>query len=154
MNLLLDTHVLLWAAGASGRLPDEGRALLEQQETQPVFSAASIWVGCDQERNGGADFHVDPHLLRRGLLEHGYTELAVTGAPCGSRGSVAATAQGYFWPHPDRAGPGRRGHIVDNRQNRGTVPWPDSGTLTESGGRQPPTGPIVILRDGKDAREP
>lgn len=80
MNLLLDTHVLLWAAGASGRLPDEGRALLEQQDTQPVFSAASIWEVAIKSGMGRPDFHVDPHLLRRGLLEHGYMELAVTGA--------------------------------------------------------------------------
>ncbi|MCY4488629.1 MAG: type II toxin-antitoxin system VapC family toxin [Deltaproteobacteria bacterium] len=80
MNLLLDTHVLLWAAGVSGRLPDEGRALLEQRDTQPVFSAASIWEVAIKSGIGRPDFHVDPHLLRRGLLEHGYTELAVTGA--------------------------------------------------------------------------
>ena len=29
---------------------------------------------------GRADFRVDPRLLRRGLLENGYTELAVSGA--------------------------------------------------------------------------
>jgi len=80
VNLLLDTHVLLWAAGVSGRLPDEGRALLEQRDTQPVFSAASIWEVAIKSGIGRPDFHVDPHLLRRGLLEHGYTELAVTGA--------------------------------------------------------------------------
>ena len=80
MNLLLDTHVLLWAAGFPGRLPDEGRSLLEQPDTQPVFSAASIWEVAIKSGMGRADFDVDPHLLRRGLLEHGYTELAVTGA--------------------------------------------------------------------------
>ena len=80
MNLLLDTHVLLWAAGASGRLPAEGRTLLEQPETQPVFSAASIWEVAIKTGMGRPDFCVDPHLLRRGLLENGYTELAVTGA--------------------------------------------------------------------------
>ena len=80
MNLLLDTHVLLWAAGASGRLPAEGRTLLEQPETQPVFSAASIWEVAIKTGMGRPDFRVDPHLLRRGLLENGYTELPVTGA--------------------------------------------------------------------------
>ena len=43
MNFLLDTHVLLWAAGVSARLPDDGRTLLEESETQPFFSAASIY---------------------------------------------------------------------------------------------------------------
>jgi PIN domain nuclease of toxin-antitoxin system len=80
VNLLLDTHVLLWAAGVSGRLPDEGRTLLEERETQPVFSVASIWEVAIKSRMGRQDFRVDPHLLRRGLLENGYTELAVTGA--------------------------------------------------------------------------
>ncbi len=80
MNLLLDTHVLLWAAGVPDRLPDEGRSLLEQQETQPVFSAASIWEVAIKSRMGRPDFQVDSHLLRRGLLENGYTELAVNGA--------------------------------------------------------------------------
>ena len=80
MNLLLDTHVLLWAAGVSRRLPDDGRTLLEEPETQPVFSAASIWEIAIKSGMGRPDFRVDPHLLRRGLLENGYTELAVTGA--------------------------------------------------------------------------
>ena len=80
MNFLLDTHVLLWAAGVSERLPDEGRTLLEEPETQPVFSAASIWEIAIKSGIGRPDFRVDPHLLRRGLLENGYTELPVTGA--------------------------------------------------------------------------
>ena len=77
---MLDTHVLLWAAGVSERLPDEGRDLLQAPETQPVFSAASLWEIAIKSGMGRPDFSVDPHLLRRGLLENGYTELAVTGA--------------------------------------------------------------------------
>ena len=80
MNLLLDTQVLLWAAGVSDRLPDEGRTLLEQSETRLVFSAASIWEIAIKSGMGRPDFRVDPHLLRRGLLENSYTELPVTGA--------------------------------------------------------------------------
>ena len=80
MNLLLDTHVLLWAAGVSGRLPDEARTLLEEPEAQPFFSAASLWEIAIKSGMGRPDFRVDTHLLRRGLLENGYAELAVTGA--------------------------------------------------------------------------
>ena len=80
MNLLLDTHVLLWAAGLSARLPDEARTLLEESETRPVFSAASLWEVAIKNGMGRPDFRIDPHLLRRGLLENGYIELAVTGA--------------------------------------------------------------------------
>ena len=80
MNLLLDTHVLLWAAGVPERLPDDGRALLEDQDAKLFFSAASLWEVAIKSGLGRADLRVDPRVLRRGLLENGYVELAVTGA--------------------------------------------------------------------------
>ena len=80
MKLLRDTHVLLWAAGASERLPGDARALIEDPGTEPVFSAASLWEVAIKNGLGRADFSADPRLLRRGLLENGYTELPVTGA--------------------------------------------------------------------------
>ena len=80
MTLLLDTHVLLWAAGFPERLPRATRDLIEDDETELLYSAASIWEVAIKSGLGRADFDVDPRILRRGLLEHGYTELAVTGA--------------------------------------------------------------------------
>lgn len=79
MSLLLDTHVLLWAAGVPERLPAAARAMIEDPGTELIFSAASIWEVVIKNGLGRADFSVDPHLLRRGLLENGYTELAVAG---------------------------------------------------------------------------
>ena len=79
MSLLLDTHVLLWAAGVPERLPAAARAMIEESGTELFFSAASLWEVVIKNGLGRADFSVDPHLLRRGLLENGYTELAVTG---------------------------------------------------------------------------
>ena len=80
MSFLLDTHVLLWAAGMPERLPGEVRAMIENLETELIFSAASLWEIAIKSGLGRADFRVDPRLLRRGLLENDYTELAVTGA--------------------------------------------------------------------------
>ena len=80
MRWLLDTHVLLWAAGAPERLSAEARALIETPESELLFSAASIWEVAIKNGLGRADFGVDPRLLRRGLLENGYDELPVTGA--------------------------------------------------------------------------
>ncbi len=57
MKLLLDTHLLLWAAGTPGRLSAHARAIMKGL--------------------GRADFQVDPRLLRRGLLDNGYIELPV-----------------------------------------------------------------------------
>ena len=80
MKLLLDTHLLLWAAGMPQRLPTEARALIERPDTEPIVSAASLWEIAIKNGLGRQDFMVDPHLLRRGLLENGYEELAITGA--------------------------------------------------------------------------
>lgn len=79
MKLLLDTHLLLWAAGEPDRLSVRARALMEDQDNALVFSAASLWEITIKAGLGRADFQVDPHLLRRGLIENGYEELPVTG---------------------------------------------------------------------------
>ncbi len=80
MRFLLDTHVLLRAAEGPDRLPPEALDLIENPATELVYSAVSIWEVAIENGLGRADFRVDPRLLRRGLLEHGYTELPVTGA--------------------------------------------------------------------------
>ena len=80
MNLLLDTHVLLWAAGLPERLPAAARTVIEDPGTELSFSAASLWEIVIKRRLDRTDFSVEPHLLQRGLLESGYAELAVTGA--------------------------------------------------------------------------
>ena len=45
-----------------------------------IFSAASIWEVAVKAGLGRADFAVDAGVLRRGLVENGYEELAVTAA--------------------------------------------------------------------------
>lgn len=80
MKLLLDTHVLLWAAGQPDRLPAAARALLEDPENELLYSPASLWEIAIKRSLGRDDFQVDVRLLRRGLLDNGYHELAITGA--------------------------------------------------------------------------
>ncbi|MBI4702089.1 MAG: type II toxin-antitoxin system VapC family toxin [Deltaproteobacteria bacterium] len=79
MILLLDTHLLLWAAGDPGRLSTEARTLLSDPANELTFSAASIWEVAIKLGLGRDDFQVDPRLLRRGLLANGYREVPVTG---------------------------------------------------------------------------
>ena len=73
MKLLLDTHLLLWAA--SSLLPAEAAALIDDPTNELIFSAASIWEVTIKAGLGREDFKADPHLLRRGLLDNGYVEL-------------------------------------------------------------------------------
>ena len=81
MRLLLDTHLLLWAAGTPERLPPGARELLDDPENAPVFSSASLWEVAIKHGLGRRDFRVDARLLRRGLLDNGYDELPITGEP-------------------------------------------------------------------------
>lgn len=78
MKLLLDTHVLLWAAGSPAQLPPEARAMLEDPDNALLFSAASLWEIAIKRSLGRADFQVDARVLRRGLLDNGYQELPIT----------------------------------------------------------------------------
>ena len=78
MKLLLDTHLLLWAAGQPERLSAATRALLEDPQNELLFSSASLWEVSIKRGLGRDDFRVDPRLLRRGLLDNGYSELPIT----------------------------------------------------------------------------
>jgi PIN domain nuclease of toxin-antitoxin system len=78
VKLLLDTHLLLWAANEPKRLPKAARTLIEDAENELLFSAASLWEVTIKSGLGREDFQVDPRLLRRALLDNGYEELPVT----------------------------------------------------------------------------
>jgi PIN domain nuclease of toxin-antitoxin system len=78
MKLLLDTQVLLWAAGEPKRLSAAARRLLLDRRHELLFSAASLWEIAIKSTLGRDDFQVDPRLLRRGLLDNGYVEMPIT----------------------------------------------------------------------------
>jgi PIN domain nuclease of toxin-antitoxin system len=78
MKLLLDTHVLLWAAGSPDQLPPDARVMLEDTANELLFSAASLWEIAIKCSLGRADFQADSRVLRRGLLDNGYLELPIT----------------------------------------------------------------------------
>jgi PIN domain nuclease of toxin-antitoxin system len=78
VKLLLDTHVLLWAAGEPDRLSAAARELLLDPQNELLFSAASLWEIAIKRTLGREDFRVEPRVLRRGLLDNGYVELPIT----------------------------------------------------------------------------
>jgi PIN domain nuclease of toxin-antitoxin system len=80
VKLLLDTHLLLWAAGMPERLPVEAARLIEDEANTLLFSAASLWEVAIKSGLGRDDFRVDARLLRRGLLDNGYEELPILSA--------------------------------------------------------------------------
>ena len=96
MKLLLDTQLLLWAAGQPERLSKAARKLLEDPANELLFSAASLWEVAIKSTLGRDDFHVEPRLLRRNLLDNGYTELPVTSQHAVSIDSLPALHRDPF----------------------------------------------------------
>jgi PIN domain nuclease of toxin-antitoxin system len=80
MNLLLDTHLLLWAAYEPERLSRKARSLILDPANTLHFSVASIWEVAIKFSLGRADFVVDPAELRMNLIANEYGELPVEAA--------------------------------------------------------------------------
>ncbi len=80
MRLLVDTHLLLWSAAMSRRLPSEARRLLEEQNNDVFYSAASLWEIAIMAGLRKSDFMVNLALLRPALAGMGFVELPVSGA--------------------------------------------------------------------------
>lgn len=78
MKLLLDTHLLLWAAGQPDQLSAGAHSLIGDPQNELLFSSASLWEVAIKRGLGRSDFRIDPRLLRRGLLDNGYSELPIT----------------------------------------------------------------------------
>jgi len=77
MKVLLDTHLLLWAAGQPDRLSAAALKWIDTPANELLFSAASIWEVAIKRGLGRSDFEADPRSLRRGLLDNSYRELPI-----------------------------------------------------------------------------
>lgn len=69
MKFLLDTHLLLWAAGEPGKLPGPVRTLIQDASNDLHFSPINIWEIAIKQSLGRSDFHANARQLRRGLLD-------------------------------------------------------------------------------------
>ncbi|MGB9415848.1 MAG: type II toxin-antitoxin system VapC family toxin [Acidobacteriaceae bacterium] len=77
MKLLLDTHLLLWAAESIERVPPGVRISMADPENELLFSVASLWEIAIKSSLKRPDFQVDARVLRRGLIDNGYQELPI-----------------------------------------------------------------------------
>jgi len=78
--LLLDTHLILWAAFAPERLSAKAARQLRSRETPLAFSLASLWEVAIKASLGRPDFAVDCQVLHQALLSQGFLELPVQAA--------------------------------------------------------------------------
>lgn len=78
MRLLLDTHLLLWAAASSKRLSPEARKILEDGTNEAYYSAASVWEIAIKSSIARKDFRIDLDALRSALPKMQLVELPIT----------------------------------------------------------------------------
>jgi len=79
VRFLLDTHLLLWAAGDPRRLSTDVLTLIEEGRNELFFSTVSIWETAIKHSRGRAEFQVEPGKFRRTLLLNDYKELTILG---------------------------------------------------------------------------
>lgn len=79
MKLLLDTQILLWAAGLPEQLSAGARLLLNNQRNELLFSVVSLWEISVKRELGRKELRVETPILRRGLFDNGYQEVPLTG---------------------------------------------------------------------------
>lgn len=77
MNLLLDTHVALWAITDSPRLSSKARELILSPRATVWISAASVWEIAIKHALGRGDMPVSGQEALRYFQEAGYRILAV-----------------------------------------------------------------------------
>ena len=77
MNLLLDTHVALWAITDSPKLPLKARELISSPKTNVWISTASIWEIAIKHSLGRGDMPISSQDALRYFLESGYRQLPI-----------------------------------------------------------------------------
>ena len=77
MNLLLDTHVALWAITDSPKLSQKAREHIQSSQTTVWVSAASVWEIAIKHALGRGDMPVSSQDAVRYFCESGYRFLAV-----------------------------------------------------------------------------
>lgn len=77
MNLLLDTHVALWAITDDPKLPQKARTLIQSPRTTVWVSVASVWEIAIKHSLGRGDMPVASQDAVRYFRESGYRLLAI-----------------------------------------------------------------------------
>ncbi len=105
MDLLLDTHVLLWWDRDDARLSIDARAAIAHVDNRVFVSAASPWEIAIKARKGKLRFSGSPTAL---IDANGFLPLAITPTHAAAAGSLA-------WDHED---PFDRVLVVQARDER------------------------------------
>lgn len=96
MNLLLDTHVALWAITDNSKLSQKARELIQSPKAAIWISAASVWEIAIKYALGRGDIPVSSQDAVGYFRESGYRFLAVEAEHAMAVGGLAAHHQDPF----------------------------------------------------------
>ena len=75
MNLLLDTHIALWAIIDDPRLPAKARELISDRYNNIYYSTVSVWEILLKSSSPNNNFHLSPSDFVQYCEESGYYPL-------------------------------------------------------------------------------
>ena len=96
MNLLLDTHVALWAITDAPALPARARALIADPANEVWVSAVSVWEIAIKHGLGRGDIPVSGDEALGYFVEAGYRMLSITPAHAAGVASLPPHHQDPF----------------------------------------------------------
>jgi PIN domain nuclease of toxin-antitoxin system len=77
LNLLLDTHVALWAITDSSKLPKKAREMIQSPKSSVWISAATVWEIAIKHSLGRGDMPVSSQDALRYFRDSGYRVLPI-----------------------------------------------------------------------------
>lgn len=77
MNILLDTHIAMWAVTNDPRLPQKARKMLEDPDNEIYYSTASIWETTIKHMLHPEHVLVNGRRLAFGCEQDGYIFLPI-----------------------------------------------------------------------------
>jgi PIN domain nuclease of toxin-antitoxin system len=78
LNLLLDTHVALWAAGGNSRLPERARDLIADSANGVAVSVVALWeIAIKHSKRGAPEMPLSAKEALQGFAEAGFELLTV-----------------------------------------------------------------------------
>ena len=92
MNLLLDTHILIWWSTDDPALPDQCRVMLADPRNEVYFSSVAIWEVSIKHSRG--KLAMPPEMLHQQSSKAGLVELPFTA-------KHAAAVKSLPWIHRD-----------------------------------------------------
>lgn len=77
MNVLLDTHTLLWFISGDERTSQNARNIIESDSTKLFVSIASLWEIAIKINIGKLDLHIPFKKLQKEVLNNNFTILPI-----------------------------------------------------------------------------